>query len=56
MLTLERGVDQFAEASIVEELNPTWHSAVLVVLGNVTVTMAEMWESFVKVELGNCCS
>ena len=51
-LTLERGVGQFAEASIVEELNPTWHSAVLVVLDNVTVTMAEMWELFVKVELG----
>ena len=49
-------MDQFAEASIVEELNPTWHSAALVVWGNSTVTMAGMWESSVKVELGNCCS
>ena len=52
VLTLERGVDQCLEASLVEELNPTWHSAAGVEWGTVTVTMAEMWESFVKVELG----
>ena len=52
VLTLERGVDQCLEASIVEGLNPTWHSAAGVVWGTVTVTMVEMWESFVKVELG----
>ena len=51
MPTLERGVDQFLEASLAEELNPTWHSAAGVVWGNSTVTMAEMWESFVKVSL-----
>ena len=45
-------MDQFLDPSTVEELNPTWHSAAGVVWGNVTVTMAEMWESFVKVELG----
>ena len=50
-LSLERGVDQFLEACIVEGLNPTWHSAVLVALGNVTVTTTEMWELFVKVKL-----
>ena len=47
---------QFVEAYIVEGLNPTWHTAAGVAWGNVTVTTAEMWESFVKVELGNCCS
>ena len=47
---------QFLEASIAKGLNPTWHSVEVVVWGNVTVTTAEMWESFVKVELGNCCS
>ena len=52
VLTLEREVDQFLDTSSVEGLNPTWHSAGLVVLGNLTVTMAEMWESFVKVESG----
>ena len=51
MPTLERGVDQFLEASLAEELNPTCHSAAGVVWGNSTVTMAEMWESFVKVPL-----
>ena len=40
------------DTSTVVGLNPTWHSAAGVVWGNVTVTMAEMWESFVKVESG----
>ena len=53
VLTLEREVDLFVDTSTVEGLNLTWHSAAGVVWGNVTVTMAEMWESFVKVELGN---
>ena len=51
-------MDQFLEASIVEELNPTWHSAVLVGWGNMTVTMEEMLESFVKVvvvKIWSCC-
>ena len=48
-------MDQCLEASLVEELNPTWHSAAGVEWGTVTVTMAEMWESFVKVELGYRC-
>ena len=43
-------MDQFLEASIVEGLNPIQQSAVVVVWGNKTVTMAEMLESFVKVE------
>ena len=51
MLTLERGADQCLDTSTVEGLNPTWHSVAGVVWGDVTVTMAEMWESFVKVEL-----
>ena len=46
---------QIVEASIVEVLNPPWHIAALVVLDNSTVTMAGMLESFVKVELGDCC-
>ena len=45
-------MDQCLDTSTVEGLNPTWHSAAGVVWGNVTVTMAEMWESFVKVESG----
>ena len=45
-------MDQFLEVSIVEGLNPTWNSAVLVGWGNMTVTIAGMLESFVKVELG----
>ena len=44
MLTLERGVDQFVDASTVEGLNPTWHIAAFMVWVNSTVTMAEMWE------------
>ena len=50
VLTLERGADQSLDTSTVEVLNLIWHSAAGVVWGNVTVTMAEMWESFVKVE------
>ena len=44
VITLEKGVDQFIDTSTVEGLNLTWHSAAGVVWGNVTVTMAEMWE------------
>ena len=51
VLTLEREVDLYLVTSPVVGLNLTWHSAAGVVWGNVTVTMAEMWESFVKVEL-----
>ena len=43
-------MDQYLDTSTVEVLNPTWHSAAGVVWGNSTVTMAGMWESFVKVE------
>ena len=39
---MERGVDQCLVTSLVEGLNPTWHSAAWIVWGNVTVTMAEM--------------
>ena len=46
---MEREVDLFVDTSTVVELNLTWHSAAGVVWGNVTVTMAETWESFVKV-------
>ena len=49
--TLGREVDQFLEESTVQELNLTWHSVALVVWGDVTVTMAETWESYVKVLL-----
>ena len=51
MLTLERGVVQYLVTSLVEGLNPAWHSVAGVVCGNMTVTMAEMWVSFVEVEL-----
>ena len=48
---MERGVDLFMDTFPVVGLNLTWHSAALVVWESSTVIMAEMWESFVKVEL-----